>query len=179
MLQGLCRPPLVSFRVRRPTIDQAVVATCKHHACLRLRIHEQAEILRQCTCEQVVIAWWEYSAETAEAVVGHLTCPWATVAGSSRSWRRSFTNQVTRLKFSSHSSERKQMPSMYMHCSRSNWPMGECLSAIVSPLSIHLQFYAVFASKFRFSSILLRCASGDVVCMFVLTILSCHIFSNI
>jgi len=46
------RPPLVSFRVRR-----AVNATCKHHACLRLRVHEQAEILLQSTCEQVVIAW--------------------------------------------------------------------------------------------------------------------------
>lgn len=37
--------------------DQAVDATCNHHACLRLRVHEQAEILLQCTCEQVVIAW--------------------------------------------------------------------------------------------------------------------------
>jgi hypothetical protein len=36
--------------------DQAVDATCNHHACLRLRVHEQAEILLQCTCEQVVIA---------------------------------------------------------------------------------------------------------------------------
>ena len=42
----------MSFRVRR-----AVNATCKHHACLRLRAHEQAKILLQCTCEQVVNAW--------------------------------------------------------------------------------------------------------------------------
>jgi len=34
------RPPLVSFRVQR-----AVNTTCKHHACLSLRAHEQAKIL--------------------------------------------------------------------------------------------------------------------------------------
>jgi len=46
------RPPLVSFRVQR-----VVNTTCKHHACLSLRAHEQAKILLQCTCEQVVNAW--------------------------------------------------------------------------------------------------------------------------
>jgi hypothetical protein len=37
--------------------DEAIDATCQHHACLRLRVHEQAEILLECTYEQEVIAW--------------------------------------------------------------------------------------------------------------------------